>query len=213
MKLHFRYITFILGLIILLLISLLLVNDDMAVNYLGVSSTAISIVLALIAIGFSFYDVAGQSRIQSNMEKQINKLTIEIDTLKDSNERAENYLKSVEGLFVKLENNLHKFEPNDELKISSINPIESQFRELYLNEIYEKMIPVFDGCFVVGQKLNYNEIKNFLQALEKSLFTKDQVEIYVEALLKKGIIEPTTGFKESDVELEIYKVIHLPEGR
>jgi hypothetical protein len=212
-QLHFRYITFILGTIILMLISLLLVDNEVAVKYLGVSSTAISIVLALIAIGFSFYDVAGQSRIQSNMEKQIDKLTKEIYTLKDSNARAENYLKSVEALFVKLENNLYKFESKDDIGESEIDYKDSKFKELYLNEIFYKMIPVFEEYFVVGQRINYNEIKEFLQALEKSLFTKDQVELYVEALLKKGIIEATTGYEDSDVEIEIYKVVYLPEGR
>ena len=84
LKSRFFYISIILGLIIISLVTLFFYRDDNAWLFLSFAGTAISIVLSVIAILITLIDVAGQRQQIADISESAKTLSRSTETLKKS---------------------------------------------------------------------------------------------------------------------------------
>ncbi|AKC76365.1 hypothetical protein AB6G96_07750 [Staphylococcus haemolyticus] len=90
LKSRFFYISIILGLIIISLVTLFFYRDDNAWLFLSFAGTAISIVLSVIAILITLIDVAGQRQQIADISESAKTLSRSTETLKKSIEDYQN---------------------------------------------------------------------------------------------------------------------------
>lgn len=90
LKSRFFYISIILGLIIISLVTLFFYKDDNAWLFLSFAGTAISIVLSIIAILITLIDVAGQRQQIADISESAKTLSRSTETLKKSIEDYQN---------------------------------------------------------------------------------------------------------------------------
>src|SRR5699024_1674152 len=94
-------------------------DPSLLLDEISLGGTIISIVLALVAIFFTFIQSSESSRQSSNMIKQINKLTAQIINLSAMNEQLTNSLSTKDITYGKAVDNLIK-QSEDQNKVTNI---------------------------------------------------------------------------------------------
>lgn len=79
-------------------IAFLYAGSGSALNYISISGTIVSIVLALLAIIYSYFQSASQVNTSASINTQIEKLISIVDIVKDSNNDFANELKNLENI-------------------------------------------------------------------------------------------------------------------
>jgi hypothetical protein len=98
MKLHLMYISVIFGIILLALLALVFVESTTAISSLSYASTLLSIVLAVIAILITLWDVAGQKNTIYEIKSETEKLKGTVDDFKDAYSNADDIIDRIRNL-------------------------------------------------------------------------------------------------------------------
>lgn len=88
-------------------IAFLYAGSGSALNYISISGTIVSIVLALLAIIYSYFQSASQVNTSASLNTQIEKLISIVDIVKDSKNDFANELKNLENIRENIESSIN----------------------------------------------------------------------------------------------------------
>jgi hypothetical protein len=98
MKLHLMYLSLIFGIISLGLLALVFVESTTAITSLSYASTLLSIVLAVIAILITLWDVAGQKNTIFEIKSETDKLKATVEDLREAYSGADDIIERIKTL-------------------------------------------------------------------------------------------------------------------
>ena len=87
-------------------IAFLYAGSGSALNYISISGTIVSIVLALLAIIYSYFQSASQVNTSASLNTQIEKLISIVDKVKESKNDFSDELKNLENIREKIESSI-----------------------------------------------------------------------------------------------------------
>lgn len=103
-KLHFIYVSIILSLIVIELLSMIVYQKDSAWLFIGFAGTTLSVVLSILAIFVTFIDIAGQQKKLSDITETANELKFSLNQfIKESQKFYDNTNSNLDSNNIKTE--------------------------------------------------------------------------------------------------------------
>lgn len=109
-------------------IAFLYAGSGSALNYISISGTIVSIVLALLAIIYSYFQSASQVNTSASLNTQIEKLISIVDKVKESKDDFSDELKNLENIREKIESSI-SIQLSSHSKVSEISETLDYFLE------------------------------------------------------------------------------------
>ncbi len=109
-------------------IAFLYAGSGSALNYISISGTIVSIVLALLAIIYSYFQSASQVNTSASLNTQIEKLISIVDKVKESKNDFSDELKNLENIREKIESSI-SIQLSSHSKVAEISETLDNFLE------------------------------------------------------------------------------------
>lgn len=202
-KLHFIYSVSILAGIIIVLFATILLNYQNTVATLSNSGILLSIVLAIIAILITLWDVAGQKNALFDIKDQINIKEI-TDEIKESAESSRDLVLSLEDFDSRFGVN---FEPIKEMLDSISNKIESSSLAPEIDGVRNAVVEL--RKMVTEKENNLNQIRNSIDT-EKKLNNTQKYDKFLDLSIKfLSGLEKDEVFYKGDLVVFIFKELNI----
>lgn len=152
LKLHFLYTLIFLIAIACIVGGLALYRQDLAIKGLSNAALLLSIVLAVLAILITLWDVSGQKQNVYDMKKEIEKLSKIVNKTSSFSEKLEGGLIKIEG----------RYQENTKLLTSLYKLVEDSKQDDKPEEFYEKA----KKLFTKNMEFSFNDYKNIKSSKE-----------------------------------------------
>ena len=228
-KLHFIYIVCILGVAILLLLATILLDYTETVATLSNSGILLSIVLAIVAILITLWDVAGQKNALGDIREQINSIKEITDDIKESAELSKELVAELQDFDSRFGVNFDPIKemldsisneiksPSEPIEVDGLEKAVEELRTL-VNEKEKNLNHMKESIVLEKQRPRNNRqllrvaaeyIKNLDTGVE---FTRNQLENYISSTSSVDIISSLDVIYTLGLLEDLGFIVHKKEG-